>query len=83
MLYICFISTDESILLDLKHLLIEAKQKVPDFLANLQSENEQYLNIGGNCCFYPHDAVLVRCYSCGPLSVCLSQVMENKLPFFW
>ena len=41
----CF--TDESILLDLKHLLIEAKQKVPDFLANLQSENEQYLNIGG------------------------------------
>jgi len=66
MLYICFISTDESILLDLKHLLIEAKQKVPDFLANLQSENEQYLNIGGNCCFYPHDAVLVRCYSCAP-----------------
>jgi len=41
-------SVDESILLDLKHLLIEAKQKVPDFLANLQSENEQYLNIGGN-----------------------------------
>jgi len=33
----------------LKHLLIEAKQKVPDFLANLQSENEQYLNIGGKC----------------------------------
>jgi len=42
--------TDESILLDLKHLLIEAKQKVPDFLANLQSENEQYLNIGGKYC---------------------------------
>jgi len=42
----------------LKHLLIEAKQKVPDFLANLQSENEQYLNIGGNmlcnptCCIH-------------------------------
>jgi hypothetical protein len=39
--------SDESILLDLKHLLIEAKQKVPPFLANLVSENEQYLNIGG------------------------------------
>jgi len=48
-IFLCIL-TDESILLDLKHLLIEAKQKVPDFLANLQSENEQYLNIGGNCC---------------------------------
>lgn len=48
---------DESILLDLKHLLIEAKQKVPDFLANLQSENEQYLNIGGE----------VGCSYCGGL----------------
>jgi len=45
--YFCCCFTDESILLDLKHLLIEAKQKVPEFLANLQSENEQYLNIGG------------------------------------
>ena len=43
-----FCCTDESVLLDLKHLLIEAKQKVPEFLAKLQSENEQYLNIGGN-----------------------------------
>jgi len=40
-------SPDESILLDLKHLLIEAKQRVPAFLATLQSDNEQYLNIGG------------------------------------
>lgn len=38
---------EESILLDLKHLLIEAKQKVPPFLASLQPENEQYLDIGG------------------------------------
>ena len=45
--YLHFSVTDESILLDLKHLLIEAKQKVPEFLASLQSENEQYLNIGG------------------------------------
>jgi ATP-dependent RNA helicase DDX41 len=37
---------DESVLLDLKHLLIEAKQKVPEFLATLQSENEKYLNVG-------------------------------------
>ena len=45
---------DESVLLDLKHLLIEAKQKVPIFLANMQAESEVYLNIGGSvhtaCC---------------------------------
>ena len=42
------IHTEESLLLDLKHLLIEAKQKVPPFLAALQSENEQYLDMGGS-----------------------------------
>lgn len=41
-------SNDESVLLDLKHLLMEAKQKVPTFLAELGSENEKYLNLGGN-----------------------------------
>uniref|UniRef100_T1IIY9 RNA helicase n=1 Tax=Strigamia maritima TaxID=126957 RepID=T1IIY9_STRMM len=39
-------SCDESVLLDLKHLLFEAKQKVPPFLAALQSENEKYLFVG-------------------------------------
>ncbi|XP_054286318.1 ATP-dependent RNA helicase abstrakt-like [Macrosteles quadrilineatus] len=39
-------ANDESVLLDLKHLLIEAKQKVPQFLAELQSENEKYLELG-------------------------------------
>ncbi|KAK7575914.1 hypothetical protein V9T40_012200 [Parthenolecanium corni] len=39
-------TNDESVLLDLKHLLIEAKQKVPPFLAQLQSENEKYLDLG-------------------------------------
>ncbi|XP_014290780.1 ATP-dependent RNA helicase abstrakt [Halyomorpha halys] len=39
-------SNDESVLLDLKHLLIEAKQVVPQFLADLQSENEKYLDLG-------------------------------------
>jgi len=38
---------DESILLDLKHLLIEAKQQVPEFLATLYSENEKNLDLGG------------------------------------
>lgn len=37
---------DESVLLDLKHLLLEADQKVPPFLAALQSENEKYLLLG-------------------------------------
>lgn len=40
-------ANDESVLLDLKHLLIEAKQKVPLFLTNLQSEQEKYLDLGG------------------------------------
>ena len=39
-------SNDESVLLDLKHLLMEAKQKVPTFLAELCSESEKYLNLG-------------------------------------
>ncbi|XP_071453867.1 ATP-dependent RNA helicase abstrakt [Hetaerina americana] len=46
-------ANDESVLLDLKHLLIEAKQKVPPFLAELQSENEKYLDLGdGRGCSY-------------------------------
>lgn len=40
-------SNDESVLLDLKHLLMEAKQKVPTFLAELCSESEKYLALGG------------------------------------
>ena len=42
-------SNEESVLIDLKHLLIEAKQNVPPFLATLQSETEVYLDLGGNC----------------------------------
>ena len=42
---ICF--TDESVLLDLKHLLMEAKQKIPPVLAALQADNEHYLELGG------------------------------------
>ncbi|XP_056006567.1 probable ATP-dependent RNA helicase DDX41 [Ostrea edulis] len=48
---------DEYILLDLKHLLREAKQKIPPFLANMQSENEKYLDLGGE----------VGCSYCGGL----------------
>ncbi|GFN75285.1 ATP-dependent RNA helicase ddx41 [Plakobranchus ocellatus] len=50
-------SVDESILLDLKHLLIEANQKVPAFLATLESETEKYLDISGE----------VGCSYCGGL----------------
>ncbi|RXM93930.1 putative ATP-dependent RNA helicase DDX41 [Acipenser ruthenus] len=38
---------DESVLMDLKALLIEAKQKVPPVLQVLQSEDETMLDIGG------------------------------------
>lgn len=49
---VSFMSKDESVLLDLKHLLMEAKQKVPPFLAALQSENEKYLDVGGKIVFF-------------------------------
>ncbi|XP_046911503.2 ATP-dependent RNA helicase abstrakt [Dermatophagoides farinae] len=39
-------SVDQSILLDMKHLLIEAKQKLPPFLIALQSDSEKYLDMG-------------------------------------
>ncbi|XP_060527604.1 ATP-dependent RNA helicase abstrakt [Cylas formicarius] len=39
-------SNDEMVLLDLKHLLIEAKQKVPAFLSELCPESEKYLELG-------------------------------------
>lgn len=42
-----FFPTDESVLLDLKHLLIEAKQKIPPVLAALQAGEDQLIDIGG------------------------------------
>lgn len=39
-------STEQSVLLDLKHLLLEAKQKVPPFLAELCPDTEAYLEVG-------------------------------------
>ena len=41
-------AVEEAVLLDLKHLLIEAKQKVPPFLATLESEAEKYLPMSGD-----------------------------------
>lgn len=40
-------ANEESVLLDLKHLLIEARQNVPPFLATLQSETEVFQDLGG------------------------------------
>lgn len=42
-----FATTDESVLMDLKALLVEAKQKVPPVLQVLQSGDETMLDIGG------------------------------------
>jgi len=42
-----YLFADESVLLDLKHLLMEAKQKIPPVLGNLESQNEDYLELGG------------------------------------
>jgi len=66
-------AVDESILLDLKHLLIEAKQKVPAFLATMESEAEKYLDISGE----------VGCSYCGGLGHRIAdcpklQAMQSK-----
>jgi hypothetical protein len=42
-------STDESVLMDLKALLLEAKQKVPPVLQVLHCGDESMLDIGGEC----------------------------------
>uniref|UniRef100_A0A3B4ADZ4 RNA helicase n=1 Tax=Periophthalmus magnuspinnatus TaxID=409849 RepID=A0A3B4ADZ4_9GOBI len=42
-----FINKDESVLMDLKALLVEAKQKVPPVLQVLQTGDETMLDIGG------------------------------------
>lgn len=39
-------STEQSVLLDLKQLLLEAKQKVPPFLEEMCPEAETYLDVG-------------------------------------
>lgn len=44
---------DESVLMDLKALLVEAKQKVPPVLQVLQTGDETMLDIGGEL-FTPH-----------------------------
>ena len=41
-------SVENAVLLDLKHLLIEAGQPVPDFLFNLQSEEEKMMESHGD-----------------------------------
>lgn len=48
-----FFPIDESVLMDLKALLVEAKQKVPPVLQVLQTGDETMLDIGGEL-FTPH-----------------------------
>lgn len=55
-------ANDESVLLDLKHLLIEARQKVPLFLAELESENEKYLQLGGLKLLLFTDIIFLKMY---------------------
>lgn len=59
-------SNEESVLLDLKHLLIEAKQNVPPFLATLQSETEIFQDLGGETLFIcANDRLILNCQSTG------------------
>lgn len=46
--------------MDLKHLLAEAKQKIPPFLAALEPENEELLNVGGKIIFEDIESLWVR-----------------------
>ncbi len=47
------VQVDEAVLADLKHLLIEAKQKVPPFLASIETEFDQMNEaIGDGGCAY-------------------------------
>lgn len=64
-------SVDETTLLDLKHLLLEAKQPVPEFLTELATEHE--LEMGGE----------VGCAYCGGLGHRIThcpklEAMQNK-----
>ena len=43
--------TETYVLLDLKHLLMEANQKVPPFLAELCSETEKYTGLTDGCSY--------------------------------
>ena len=45
---------EEPVLMDLKHLLIEAKQQVPPFLATLETEEENFLNLQAGKFFLNH-----------------------------
>ncbi len=59
--YSSYFVLDEAILLDLKHLLIEAKQPVPPFLLQLESDKERLLDIGGKKkpCFFSFPIYLI------------------------
>lgn len=71
--------SDESVLLDLKHLLVEARQKVPHFLAMLQSENEKYLDLGGKILRYLDQLGSVcRTYGVGEVLICNTLFADEK-----
>lgn len=53
--------TDESVLMDLKALLVEAKQKVPPVLQVLQTGDETMLDIGGEPFIHSHVYIRKGC----------------------
>lgn len=64
---------DESVLLDLKHLLLEAKQKIPPVLAALQADNEEYLELGGKIKKRPKPSVFLSSVLYSDYYFCLSR----------
>lgn len=48
-MYVLLFHLDESVLRDLRALLVEAKQKVPPFLMQLDEISDDLLELGGEC----------------------------------
>lgn len=61
---------NESVLTDLKNLLLAAKQKVPPVLKGLHGQDKSRLDIGGQN----------GCAFCGHLGHCITQTVPNSTP---
>lgn len=69
---------DESVLMDLKALLVEAKQKVPPVLQVLQTGDETMLDIGGEFTLISY-SVMTLCflYKCSSYTIILRITVAN------
>lgn len=69
--YVCVLLADESVLMDLKALLVEAKQKVPPVLQVLQTGDETMLDIGGESSTTIIVQLSLTWHPCSSMQACL------------